>query len=566
VTRIFTQPTTASKGRGAVHAGPASYALGAALILGALGALGGARLASGTPVPPPLAAAPAHGGQAHTGQQARTGQIKHIVVILEENRSFDNIFGQYPAADGVTTATVNLGGAQATIPLVREPYYLSHDVGHNVGDATAAIDHGKMDGFNGETFSNLFGDMAAYQQLAPADIPNLYAYARDYVLADRAFPSVAGPTFPTHLHIVAAQDGGVASNPQTTTNAWGCDAAAGAFVLRQVAPGRIVKTAPCFDFATLAGSLDEAHLPWAYYAAPPSDYGYIWSALDAIKPVRNSAEWATNVRDEGTFEADARAGHLPAFSWVTPRALASMHPPVPVCPGENWIVDKVNAVMAGPAWASTMVVVAWDDWGGYYDHVAPPPAPAGSYGLRVPLLVISPYAKRGVVSHTLYTFESVLKTAETLWALPPLTGADKSANSLLDTLDLTQAPLSPRPLRTRACPPALTLQSYHDVLDQQLQRVLLQELGQPLATVQALHKRYTLAEIARFKGRDAGAVLQDLQTIDGGWSIGKNVLQLVDPTQAKADHYLDHLALDQWFNHGRGPTIFPSPLVQPPKG
>jgi len=485
--------------------------------------------------------------------------IKHIVFILEENRSYDNVFGRFPGADGATTAKVNIGGHVATGPLAPEPYYLWHDLGHDLGDAQSAIDHGTMDGFSRETYADVFGDKAAYQQLAPGDIPNLYAYARHFTLSDRTFASVPSPTLPTHLHTVAAQDGGVISNPQNGSNAWGCDAVKGTYVLQQTSPTQITKSFPCFTFTTLADSLNRAHLPWSYYAAPPSNYGYIWSTLDAIKPIRQSAQWSDHVRDERTFEADARAGRLPAFSWVTPRAEDSTHPPAPVCPGENWVVAKVNAVMQGSDWNSTMIVLAWDDWGGYYDHVAPPPAPSGSYGVRVPFLVISPYAKRGQVTHTLYTFESVLKTAEALWGLPPLTSSDRTAHSLLDAVNFTQTPAKPYILSTRSCPPAVTPALYHTILDQQLQRVLAQQLGLPLTKIEARHKTAALTDIADQQHKDPAKVLAALKTVARAWAGGKVILQLVAPLQASRDAYLTLTGIDRWFHANPSAHLFPTP-------
>jgi phospholipase C len=492
--------------------------------------------------------------------EAAASPIKHIVFMLAENRSFDNVFGRFPGADGTTRARVKIGGRVSSRPLVPEPYYLWHDLGHDLRDAEAAIDHGHMDGFSHETYADVFGDKAAYQQLLPQDVPNLYAYAHAFTLSDRTFASVPTPTFPVHLHTIAAQDGGVISNPQNGSNAWGCDAVKGTFVLRQMAPGHLVKSFPCFTFATLADSLTQAHLSWRSYAAPPSDFGYIWSTFDAIKPLRASPQWSDDVRDERTFEADARAGRLPAFSWVTPRAVESMHPPAPVCPGENWVVSKINAVMQGPDWNSTMIVLTWDDWGGYYDHVAPPAAPVGSYGLRVPLLVISPYARRGTVSHTFYTFESVLKTAETLWGLPPLTSADRTAHTLLDTLDVKQAPARPFILRPRACPPPVTRSRYHALLDQQLQRVLAQQLGLPLARITALHQTYRLGTIARRQHKDPAKVLAALKTVAAAWDEGKVILQLVGPLQASKDEYLTLRALDRWFDAPARTRLFPTPL------
>ncbi|HWE64813.1 MAG TPA: alkaline phosphatase family protein [Chloroflexota bacterium] len=489
-------------------------------------------------------------------------RIKHIVLILEENRSFDNVFGRFPGARGPAKAKVNIGGKVSLDPLIPEPYYLWHDIGHDLSDGLAAIDHGRMDGFSHETYSDVSGDRAAYQQLTGADIPNLYTYARHYTLSDRTFSPMPGPTFPTHLFTVAAQDGGVIGNPQHSTGAWGCDASPGTYVLQQIAPGHVVNTFPCFTFTTLTTTLNAAHRSWTYYAAPPSNLGYIWSTLDAIKPVRRSAQWATNVKDEQSFEADARAGRLPAFSWVTPRAIDSMHPPDQACPGENWIVNKVNAVMQGPDWSSTLIVVAWDDWGGYYDHVPPP---AGD-GIRVPLLAISPYAGAGTIAHTVYTFNSVLKTAEVLWKLPSLTSADRDARSLLGMLNVAQSPRAPLILQPRSCLPALTQQTYHDLLDQQIGRVLAQMLRLPLTTIEARHRSQTLSQIARDAGANPAAVVRALQTVTAAWWQGEDLLQLASLTTVTKNEYLEHRAVASWFNSSTGPRLFPLPPIAPARG
>ena len=248
---------------------------------------------------------------------------------------------------------------------------------------------------------------------------------------------------------------------------------------------------------------------------------------------------------------------LPAFSWVTPRVLDSMHPPDQACPGENWIVNKVNAVMQGPDWSSTLIVVAWDDWGGYYDHVPPPPGD----GIRVPLLVISPYARSGVVSHTVHTFESVLKTAEVLWKLPALTGADQAAPSLLDMLDVSQSPQAPLILDPRSCPAPLTQQSYHALLDSQLASVLTHQLHMPLSSIVAQHRSRTLSQIAHGIGADPAAVVKALHTVLAAWWQGQDLLQLATPEQVKDDEYLAHRVLATWFNKSTGPQLFPSPSI-----
>lgn len=451
------------------------------------------------------------------------------------------MFGRFPGANGAVTATVSLGGQHSTIPLVAEPYYLWHDLGHGLEDARTSIDSGAMDGFSHETFSDVFGDRAAYQQLQPGDIPNLYALAKHYVLADNAFPLTAGPSLPSHMHTVAATDGGVRTNPISATNAWGCDAPTGTTVQRVGAGGSINVVAPCFGYSTLANTLDDAHLSWGYYAAPSTDYGYIWSTLDAFSRIRYSTDWTTGVHDEKTFAQDALAGRLPAFSWVTPRAIDSMHPPAPVCIGENWITRNVNAVMNGPAWSSTLIVVAFDDWGGYYDHVAPP---SGAFGIRVPFLVISPYARQGYITHRLYSFESVFRTAEELWSLPALTTLDGTANDLLDGLDLSRAPSAPASLPLRACPPPPTSQGYHDILDGQLNRLLRQRLKVTDTQLTLLRASSTLAQIALARHVDLKSLTNDLKTVAAAWATGEVILQFVKPQDLSRATYSAENAID----------------------
>jgi phospholipase C len=492
--------------------------------------------------------------------QART-RIKHVVFVLLENHSFDNVFGRFPGADGATTAKLSVGGRAMTTPLVPEPYYLWHDIGHNWYDALVSINHGKMDGFSHVSYADLNGDKAAYQQLRPSDIPNLYAYARTFTLSDRTFASAPGATLPNHLDAVAAQDGGVRGNAQSPNSAWGCDSTKNTIVLVKHANQHITKERPCFTFATLADRLNQARISWAYYAAPPSDLGYIWSTLDAFKQIRETSQWTQHVQDERRFEADARAGRLPAFSWVTPRAGTSMHPPTPVCPGENWIVGKLNALMSGPDWASTMVILTWDDWGGYYDHVAPPPRRTGAYGIRVPLLVISPYARRSYVAHTVYSFESVLKTAEVLWHLAPLTDQDRTAHDMLDSLDLTQSPIAPLLLQPRPCPPTPDRARFQALLHQALQSVLTHTLGLSLAQIEVLHRTQTLAQIARTRHVSPAALASALKDVAGAWAGGELILQLTTPAGQKHQVYLARKSIDALLQAPPGSHLFPLTIV-----
>ena len=155
---------------------------------------------------------------------------------------------------------------------------------------------------------------------------------------------------------------------------------------------------------------------------------------------------------ETQFETDALSGQLASMSWLVPFLHTSEHPPFGVCQGENWTVSKINAIMQGADWNSTAIFITWDDFGGFYDHVPPPTVNNFGFGPRVPLLIISPYAKKGYISHTMYEFSSVLKFVETRFNLPALTPGDTQANNVTDAFNFSQAPLPPLVLQTRTCP------------------------------------------------------------------------------------------------------------------
>ncbi len=441
-------------------------------------------------------------------------KITHIVFIMLENHSYDSIFGRYPGADGATTA--RLSGGQ-TIPIAHAPPIYWHDISHEASDARTAMDHGRMDAFASSQDADLNGDRMAFTQYDQGDIPNLWTYAQHFTLGDRMFSSMAGATFPNHLYSVAAQAGGTLTNVQNWQNGWGCDSGPHAFVLHQNAAGKITSGGTCFDFSTLADRMEQAHVPWAFYAAPRGTPGYIFSSLDAFKSIRTTGLWTARVKDETGFAADARAGRLPAFTWVTPQFATSSHPPYGICTAENWLVQKVNAVMQGPAWASTAVVVAWDDFGGFYDHVAPPQVDAFGLGPRVPLLVISPYAKRGYISHTPYDFTSVLKTFEELRGLPPLTTRDAGAHDLLDVFDFQQRPAAPLVLQPRPCTPMPTRAQFDRDLGGALTQAVTHTLGLSLADVERRHATRTLAQMAADRSVPLSRLDKALRLVIATW-------------------------------------------------
>ena len=431
--------------------------------------------------------------QATQLEQARS-KIKHIVFVILENHSYDNIFGRYPGGTGTTTAKDAVLG---TFPMPHAPAFGWHDIDHEYPNAVSGLAGGKMNGFSKIPGANLNGDLAGFEQYDQSDIPNFWSYAQHYVLGDHMFSSMVGPTFPNHLYSVAAQSGGVVTNPQNNTAlAWGCDSSAAGYTQALAPNGKLQKAGTCFNFSTMADVMQKMKVPWTYYAARQPDYGYLFSVLDAFSSIRNTSLWSQKVKDQAQFAQDARKGDLPAFTWVTPTFIESTHPPFSMCTGENAFVTKMNALMQGPDWSSTAVFLVWDDFGGYYDHVTPPKVDAMGLGERVPLIAISPFARRGAITHTTYSFESVLKTAEEIYNLPSLTSRDKNAHDLLDTLDFTGKPNPPLLLKTRACAAGFSKAQYTSFQPGILSATVTSTLHLSLAQILRLHATKTLSQIA----------------------------------------------------------------------
>ena len=366
--------------------------------------------------------------------------IQHSVFIVKENHTFDNYFGMFAGANGVTSGMTSSG---QVVPLRHMPDSYQGNLCNSWGCGLEAIDTGKMD-----KFDLIGGDnLDAYTQATEQDVPNYWAYARRFVVADNYFTSVHGPSIPNHLFSVAAQSGGVIDNGGNSASGVSgltCDGTPYGTVTVLNANGNITQQRPCFDFQTLADLLETAGIGWKYY----SDDG---GALSLINHIRNSPLWKEHIAPAVQFVSDAKAGHLPAVSWLIPPGAASEHPPYSICEGENWTVSVLNAVMQGPSWNSTAVFITWDDFGGFYDHVPPPQVDRFGLGPRVPLLIISPFAKAGHISHTLYEHSSVLKFVETRYGLNSLTSRDGAASDMLDSFDFNQQPQGPLLLTERQC-------------------------------------------------------------------------------------------------------------------
>lgn len=388
-------------------------------------------------------------------------KINHVVFLIKENRTYDNMFGAFNSKYGTKTCRLSTG---QVVTAGRAPDRYEHDITHGWANALYGMDGGKMDRFDliglGTADSgDLSGDLLTCRQFTAADIPNYFAYAHHFTLAANMFSSLHGPSFPNHLYTIAADSFGVLDNPfhLVNTHSWGCDGPNTEEDLEQVRvlqPNGVISVQfPCFSgVPTMAQTLDNAGVSWKYYAPPSTDPGYIWSIFNAISDVRNGPDW-NKVVDTSNFISDVQSGQLPAVSWVITPWWQSEHPDASTCAGENATVTELNALMSNPTlWASTAVFLVWDDFGGDYDHVAPPQPDIYGFGPRVPFLIISPYARKGHISTTQYEFSSVLKFIEERFGLPALGTRDANANDITDSFNFTQTPLAPLILTTRQCP------------------------------------------------------------------------------------------------------------------
>ena len=406
----------------------------------ASGCSGGGSQTGGGSLPPPQ--------PTPTTQPVGTPKyIKHVVIMIQENRTFDDFFATYPGADGTTTGQTHHG----TVSLKEVPLG-GVDLDHTWKAFVTEFDGGKMDGFDSINLGAWGGGPPAklypYQYVNPSDVGPYWTMAQQYVLADHMFETQSSGSFIGHQDLIA---GSTAINSKEalvnypSSDVWGCDAPKNT-VTSLLTADRIVHHGagpfPCLTYPTLRDSLDAGGISWKYYAPPVNtNVGKIWSAFDAIAAVRNGPEWQTNVvTPETTIFKDIAANALPAVSWIAPDAKNSDHPGHDVTGGPSWVAQVVNAIGGSPAWNSTAVIVIWDDWGGFYDHVAPPQLDYQGLGFRVPMLVISPYAKKGYVSHTSYEFGSILKFVEDNWAIPRVGTTDVRAASMADVFDFTQPP------------------------------------------------------------------------------------------------------------------------------
>jgi phospholipase C len=372
--------------------------------------------------------------------------IKHVVFLIKENRTFDNLFGTFPGVNGAASANDD-----GTIrPLVRgTDGRLPGDLPHCYVCGLQAWNYGRMDGFDQGGLTTKW----AFTRLHRTQLPNYWHWAKQFVLADNFFASAQGPSFPNHLYSIAAQSGGAVDNPRRTgfsSNTFGCDAPQQQKVEVVDSEGDVRFIRPCFDFKTEGDLLDAAGIPWAYYAATEVQKGYIWSAYSAIRRYReHPRRWERHMFSVDQVIRDIRQDALPPVTWITPRFELSEHPEYNFCHGENWSTKVINAIMRSDLWEDTAIFLTWDDYGGFYDHVPPPQVDRFGFGFRVPLLVISPYAKEGHIDHRLGEFSSVLRFIEDNWGMSRLTHRDRRARNLSYDFDFHREPRAPDPLPLR---------------------------------------------------------------------------------------------------------------------
>lgn len=370
--------------------------------------------------------------------------IKHVVIMIQENRTFDNLFALFPGADGTTSGMTHTG---QSIPLKKMNLYASVD-GQNAHWAFVQdYNRGKMDGFDTVPVGGVSPSTFVYQYVDPAQVRPYWKLAREYALADHMFQTEGSGSFIGHQDIIR---GNTAISPTESLidephgEPWGCDAPAGTITPVLDSSGQyFAGPFPCFRYDTLRDLLDAAHVSWRYYLPGESiDVGGLWNAFDAIHAVRYGPEWTTNISTpEKNIFKDISKHRLQSVSWLVPDFANSDHPVAGSDTGPSWVAQVVNAIGQSSYWKSTAIVVIWDDWGGWYDHVPPPQLDYAGLGFRVPMLVVSPYIDRGTISHTQYEFGSIIRFIENNWKLGRLQNStDRRAQSIGDLFDFNRRP------------------------------------------------------------------------------------------------------------------------------
>jgi phospholipase C len=441
------------------------------------------------------------------GQATSSIPIKHFIFIIQENHSFDNYFGTFPGANGIPvgTALANYpGGPLVNKPFLLPQHNIPNDLPHSWKPARVDYDNGRMDGFFWGEYVNGYGYYSqgipvparnpalvtitkskpaanatppapggvngqqvvsphgfiddedkdapdveeqneALASAAPSPspspdwhkrpswvkytlsyvdssvIPNYWEYAQKYTLCDAFFSSLTGASQPNHLYTVSGQSGGLVGNyPATET----C----------------------IYHFESIMDLFGHAGLTWSYYVDgtnPNPQQEFIWNPLPGFDTYINNPSLAANLKPTSQFYKDLSSGTLAQVSWLIPTTAESEHPPQDITVGMKYVTNLINAVMQSSYWQNCAIILMWDDYGGFYDHVPPVQTDEYGFGFRVPAIVISPYSISGAVIHTQYDLTSPLKLVETAFGLVSLSQRDGQSNNMLECFDFSQAPLPP---------------------------------------------------------------------------------------------------------------------------
>jgi len=417
-------------------------------------------------------------GGSSTTTTIHPGTIQHIVIIFQENRTPDNLF-QDPVliANHADIASSGMNSLHQTVPLAAGSLGVDYDLSHAHHAFVLMYDGGKMDGADlipvgCYQTTNCPPPNPQFWYVNPAEVKPYFQLAEQYTFGDRMFQTNQGPSFPAHQFIISGT-----SAPTATSNLFiaenaggvvdagnhtGCLAPPAEFVYLIDPNGKESTNPPiypCADHPTLTDELNAKGISWRYYT--PSA-GSLWTGPNAIQhmcgpnvPPPNAtactgSDWTNSVViPETQVLTDITGGKLAQVSWVIPNGANSDHAgTLTNTGGPSWVASIVNAIGASSYWSNTAIIITWDDWGGWYDHVPPPIVNDGTswgsgyiYGFRVPLIVVSPYAKAGYISHVNHDFGSILNLVEKTFSLPSLGYADARADDLSDCFDFNQTPI-----------------------------------------------------------------------------------------------------------------------------
>jgi phospholipase C len=389
------------------------------------------------------------------------GKIKHIVIIIQENRTVDNLFNGFPGADTVRSGKNTQGGIVALQPISMTARY---DLSHKHSAWIEDYDGGTLDGFSTEALNCYHGatcpkpDVAAYGYVPESQVLPYWEMAKLYTFADRMFQTNEGPSFPAHQYLVSgtstisngskykAMDN--PTNPYGHRHLGGCSSNKDTKVPTIDLRGTRGPTVfPCFDRDSIMSVMDSRGISWRYYQAFGGSGE--WHAVDALKPIWEGRSYSNVIWPSSRVLKDVADGKLADVTFVTPTALASDHAGKTNGTGPDWVASVVNAVGTSQFWSTTAIFVTWDDWGGWFEHVKPVRYNSYELGFRVPLIVISPYVRPSYVSHAAHEFGSILKFVEKVFELPSLGTTDVRSDDLTDCFDFKQAPRRFVPIKTK---------------------------------------------------------------------------------------------------------------------